>query len=108
PVNKGSVILLDPSDKSTITETWLRGEDGRFEMDYVPEGNFVLRISSAADGVVEHGTSPNNPYATYTRFKASQSYLDAEQPVNVTGDLSGIVINMVVKVDSGSTKSEDF
>jgi hypothetical protein len=107
PINKGSVILLDPSDKSTITETWLRGEDGRFEMDYIPEGNFLLRVSSAADGVVEHGTSPGNPYMTYTRFKTLQSYLDAEQPVNVTGDLSGIVIDMVVKVDSG-TKSEDF
>jgi hypothetical protein len=108
PLSHGSVVLLDPSDKSTFAETWVRFEDGRFEMEFVPEGNFILRVYSAADGVVEHGTSGDNPYATYTRFKPSQSYLDAEQPVNVTGDLSGVVISMVVEVDSGRTKSEDF
>jgi len=33
-----------------------------------------------------------------------QSYLDAEQPLNVNGDLSGIVVNLLIKVDSGNTK----
>ena len=104
PLSSGSVVLQDPSDKSTITETWVRLEDGRFEMDFVPEGNYLLRVSSAADGVVEHGTSDDNPNVTFTRFKSLQSYLDAEQPLNVSGDLSGIVVNMLVKVDSGETK----
>jgi hypothetical protein len=108
PLSSGSVVLQDPSDKSTITETWVRLEDGRFEMDFVPEGNYLLRVSSAADGVVEHGTSDNNPNVTFTRFKSLQSYLDAEQPLNVSGDLSGIVVNMLVKIDSGDTKPKTY
>ncbi len=108
PLSSGSVVLLDPSDKSTISEGWVRLEDGRFEMDFVPEGNYLLRVSSAADGVIEHGTSDDNPNVTFTRFKPLQSYLDAEQPLNVSGDLSGIVVNILVKVDSGDTKPESF
>jgi hypothetical protein len=108
PLSSGSVILLDPSDKSTVSESWIRREDGGFAMEYVPEGDYLLRVSSAGDSVVEHGAIPGDPTGTFTRNKVLQSYLDAEQPLNVTGDLSGIVINMVVKVDSGNTKSEDF
>jgi hypothetical protein len=108
PLSSGSVILLDPSDKNTISESWLRLEDGGFQMQFVPEGDYVLRVSSAADSVVEHGATLGDPNGTFTRHKVLQSYFDAEQPLNVTGDLSGIVINMIVKVDSGSTKSENF
>jgi hypothetical protein len=74
----------------------------------VPEGDYLLRVSSAGDTVVEHGAIQGDPTGTFTRNKVLQSYLDTEQPLNVTGDLSGIMINMVVKVDSGNTKSEDF
>ncbi len=107
PLSSGSVVLVDPSDKTTVSRSWVSGSDGGFALEYVPEGNFLLRISSAADGVVEHGTSPDNPNVTFTRFKVLQSYLDAEQPLNVSGDLSGIVVNMLVKVESGPGKSEN-
>jgi hypothetical protein len=108
PLSSGSVILLDPSDKSTVSESWIRREDGGFAMEYVPDGDYLLRVSSAGDSVVEHGAIPGDSTGTFTRNKVLQSYLDAEQPLNVTGDLSGIVINMVVKDDSGNAKSEDF
>ena len=76
-------------------------------MEYVPEGDYVLRVSSAGDSI-EHGAIPGDPNGTFTRNKVVQSYLDAEQPLNVTGDLAGIVINMIVKVYNGSTKSGNF
>jgi hypothetical protein len=108
PLSSGWVSLLDPSDKSTISESWLRLADGGFQMQFVPEGDYVLRVSSAADSVVEHGATLSDPNGTFTRHKVLQSYFDSEQPLNVTGDLSGIVINMIVKVDSGNAKSENF
>jgi hypothetical protein len=108
PLNSGSVVLLDPADKSAINEARVQFADGRFVMELVPEGNYLLQVSSAADGVVEHGTSDNDPHVTFTRFKPLQSYLDAEQPLNVGGDLSGIVVNMLVKVDSGNTKPKSL
>ena len=77
-------------------------------MEYVPEGDYVLRVSAAADSVVEHGAIPGDPTGTFTRNKVVQSYLDAEQPLSVTGDASGIVINLVVKVDSSSATPKDF
>lgn len=40
------------------------------------------------------------------RLRVLQSYLDAEQPLNVNGDRSGIVVNLLIKVDSGNTKPE--
>ena len=70
----------------------------------MPEGNYVLRISSAADSTVEHGSIQGDPGGTFTRLRMFQSYLDAEQPLNVNGDLSGIVVNLLIKVDSGNTK----
>jgi hypothetical protein len=104
PLSSGSVVLLDPSDKTTVSQSWVRQGDGGFALEYVPEGNYLLRVSSAADGVVEHGTSDVKPNVTFTRFKVLQSYLDAEQPLNVSGDLSGIVVNLLVKVDSGKVR----
>lgn len=107
PLNSGSVVLLDPSDKSTISEGWVHLADGRFEMELVPEGRYVLRISSAADSTVEHGSIQGDLSGTFTRLRVLQNYLDAEQPLNVNGDLSGIVVSLLIKVDSGDAKLEN-
>jgi hypothetical protein len=73
-------------------------------MELVPEGNYVLRISSAADSTVEHGSIQGNPSGTFTRLRVLQSYLDAEQPLN----LSGIVVSLFIKVDGGRCEAGKF
>lgn len=97
PLDSGNVLLLDASDRSTIMEGWLNPATGTFELNFVPEGEYVLKVSSAADSVVETGKIPGLQGGTYTRRKAVRDYLDTEQPLSVQGDISGVVVKMIAK-----------
>jgi hypothetical protein len=49
-VNSGTLILLSPDGKDEVARTKLDGYDqGVFHFDYVPEGDYLLRVEDAAD-----------------------------------------------------------
>jgi hypothetical protein len=52
-------------------------------MLFVPEGEYLLKVTNAADGVVENGT-----------FVPRHVYADAEQPLQVTRDVSGVTVKV--------------
>jgi hypothetical protein len=61
-------------------------------MDFVPEGEYVLKVSSGADSYFETGDLPAPSQGTYTRLRRTHLYADAVQKIDVLGDLSGVVI----------------
>jgi hypothetical protein len=92
-----------------MMEAWLNPATGTFELNFVPEGEYVLKISSAADSVVETGKSPGPQGGTYTRRKTVRDYVETEQPLSVHGDMSGVVVEMIAKEDtSKKADSGDF
>lgn len=111
PLDSGTVLLLDAFDRSTMMEAWLNPATGTFELNFVPEGEYVLKVSSAADSVVETGKIPGLQAGTYTRRKAVRDYVDTEQPLSVRGEISGVVVEMIAKkvtskkADSGDVGS---
>jgi hypothetical protein len=109
PLNSGNVFLLDASDRSTLAETWLDPATGTFELNFISEGDYVLKVSSAADSAVETGKSPGPQGGTYTRRKAVRDYVDTQQPLSVHGDMSGVVMKMIAKeATSKKADSGDF
>ena len=105
PLNSGNVFLLDPLDSSMMTEAWLDPATGTFELNFVPEGDYVLKVSSAADSVVETGESPGPQGGTYTRRKEVREYVDTQEPLSVRGDMAGVVVKMSAK-EAASKKAD--
>jgi hypothetical protein len=90
-VNAGWVGLKDPETKTTLRGTKIE-EDGSFKFNYVPEGQYQLEINRAGDTDknVSGGALTWNP--TFLK-----SYQDATMPIEVKGDLTGLVVQLADK-----------
>ena len=86
-VNRGQVNLLYADDQESARSVHVE-EDGSFVLAYVPEEKYILRVSGAADNeTVELHPSPQ---LTMRQDKPVRSYGDAEVPLLVQGDVSGL------------------
>ena len=95
PLNGGKVTLLFPDDNSELTDTSIQEEARVFELNFVPEGDFTLKVTAAAD--VTKIQVPNAPGYTprfHEETKTLKTYGDTEQPLTVKGDTSDIVVTM--------------
>lgn len=92
-INGGRVALLYPDDKSEMSSTGV-SSDAEFNFRFVPEGDYILRVVGAAD--TEYIEKPN-PYhgwpPTTTETHVLRHYGDAEMPIHITGDMTGVVIS---------------
>jgi hypothetical protein len=95
-VNAGTVALLHPDDRSEAASTYVTGDDGnRFTLNFVPEGDYILQVTGASDrNYVLVPNPPNSIPATRTASNLLHSYGRTEQPVHVSGDLSGLTVEV--------------
>jgi hypothetical protein len=100
PINSGTVILLDALDRTTVNQVWLNAGSGRFAMEFVPQGDYVLQVTSTADGVMETGQIDGG-HGTYTRLKQTHHYADTEQPMKISGDVQGVTVKVKDASDEG-------
>ena len=95
-VNDGALELQDPTTKSSLRTAPI-GADGSFQLHYVPEGDYVLKVTQAAD----RQSGPDGLPCTI-RCKKTHSYASTAMAVHVKGDLRGIVLSVPDSVaDSG-------
>lgn len=92
PLDRATVSLVDSADGTLIKEEPVFG-NGRFAMQFVPEGEYLLKISDAIDGTMQTGLLENGT-GTYTRFVPHHVYANAEQSLTVAGDVSGFAIKV--------------
>ena len=92
-VNAGKVALLHTDDRSEVANVSLGKDDTTFDFSFVPEGDYILQSSGAAD--VEYvetlnpaGTMPPSDIKETTVHK----YAQAEQPIHVAGDMTGVTM----------------
>jgi len=100
-VNAGSIFLLDAVDKSTLVESSINMSDGRFAMTFVPEGDYILKISSVADSILKTEYSRDGRLMS-SHLEPVHTYADTEQPLKVSGDTSGIVIKVMEQAVNGT------
>jgi hypothetical protein len=106
PVNSGSILLLDAVDRSTLVESSIGLSDERFAMAFVPEGDYILKISSAADSILETKYREDGLLMS-SHLIPIHMYADTEQPLKVSGDTSGIVVKVMEKAgDSDEDKAD--
>lgn len=93
-INGGRVELRYPDDNSEEAATKINS-DGTFEFSFVPEGDYLLHVTNAAD--TEYTEKPN-PYSsmppTVTDSRVLRKYGVADVPIQVGGDVSGFVISV--------------
>jgi len=97
PVNAGMITLMDPDGKTTV-RTAMVEQDGTFKLNYVPEGQYVLHATGALD--MDPGSMPSGPanplsaLSMLGQSKALKSYGDADLPISVKGDSTGLSIQV--------------
>jgi hypothetical protein len=96
-VNDGALELQDPTTKSSLRTAPI-GADGSFQLHYVPEGDYVLKVTQAAD----RQRNPDGLPCTI-HCKPSRSYASTAMAVQVKGDLQGIVLSVAA---ADSAKAE--
>ena len=92
-VDAGGIFLLHADDKSLLAQVNLDKDEPTFNLSFVPEGDYIMRAVSAAD--VEYEETPNPPGTmppTNIKQNITHSYKEAEQPIHVAGDMSGVTI----------------
>jgi len=91
-VNGGEVKLVYADDQSQLAEATVQYDDAAFHLEYVPEGDFVLKVSGAKDlTMVQVENSPGSTPRFREESKTVKTYGDAEQPLVVKGDVSDVV-----------------
>ena len=94
-INRGFVTLLNADDKSQAGYTEVAREDESFQFGFVPEGDYILQVGFAAD--TEWFETPNPPHVnppTREDYRTLRSYGQADLPIHVEGDVSGVTVNV--------------
>lgn len=87
-LNQASLSLVFSDDKSPAGKTSIGKGETSFSFPFVPEGDYVLRVSSAADvrfEEVSNGSGTIPP--THTETHTLHTYGPTEMPIHVGGDL---------------------
>jgi len=100
PLNEGSILLLDPADKSTMVESSISLSGRNFTIGFVPEGDYILKISSATDSILKTEFNGSGLLMS-SHTEPIHRYADTEQPLKVSGDTSGIVIKVMEQAADG-------
>ena len=93
-INAGTVVLQYPDDNSQVTTAKVDKADSTFHFDFVPEGNYILKVTDARD-VTREEISNGLPGAippTHTKETTIKNYGEQQQPIVIVGDMSDVLI----------------
>jgi hypothetical protein len=112
PVNAGTVTIVWPKDGDSandaqVTKTNI-GEDGSFHFAFLPEGQFDLKATNVRQMSAEAVPRPSGlvDADAFARYKAAgQTYGDAQVPLIVHSDMTGVTVAASPKALPGTTAS---
>jgi hypothetical protein len=93
-LNGGKISLLYTDDKSAAYDTKLSQDEEGFTLNYVLEGDCILRVDTASDVVYREVPVPGGIPPTRFESRVVRTYKSAEKPLHVAGEVSDIVISV--------------
>ncbi len=93
-VINGALVSLIYQDDHNSQASWswvTNANDSFFQLNFVPEGDYILRVSDAADNEYVESRDPNSS-RTQIVPHALRSYGPAQIPLHIEGDMSGVTI----------------
>ena len=89
------VKLLDPDDKSELESTKLDRVDNKFHFLFVPEGNYILRVGSAADVTYEDKSNPPGWIPPVNEIVHTiRTYGTLDLPLTIHDDMPSLVVSV--------------
>ena len=94
PVNAATIALVDRDTNKEVASTDIEREDGLFHFEFVPDGDYILRVSNACDVVWEPASAQNggttSPFPQPDKERVLSEFGGVDQPLLLTGDLFGV------------------
>ena len=111
-LNGGTVSLLYADDRSAAYNTKLWKDKEGFTLNYVLEGDYILRVDTASDVVYREVPVSGGVPLTRVESRVVRTYGSTEQPLHVSGEVSDIVISVptqsVEKAGSTQRRNTSF
>ena len=95
-LNFGRVQLLNASDKAMLSYTQIE-QGGSFELDFVPEGDYLLETYFAADAIPREGVPAISEGDSFVILKPMHIYGEGKQLLSVHGDMSNVLVKVPEK-----------
>jgi hypothetical protein len=94
-VNAAIVELIYGPDKKTLARSSVDREDSLFHFEFVPEGDYTLRVTNARDVTWEPNTPPGMmalppSYPGSEKERVLQTYGNVDMPLILRGDMTNI------------------
>jgi len=90
-VNAAKLSLVTRDDGKELANTEISREDGLFHFEFVPDGDYILKVSDARDVVWDPvKPSPNatfNPMQPQEKERVLAAYGNTQEPILLSGDL---------------------
>ncbi|HMF54528.1 MAG TPA: carboxypeptidase-like regulatory domain-containing protein [Edaphobacter sp.] len=101
-VNAASIELISITDKKPLANANIEREDGLFHFEFVPEGDYTLRVTNARDVTWEPATpQPGNTmpgaFPPSDKERVLETYGNTEMPLLLNGDMTDIVATIPAK-----------
>jgi hypothetical protein len=103
-IDSGTITLEDSDTKATLRTTMLQ-QDGSFQLNYAPEGQYLLHVSGAGDTEKTGSDDSAGDFARMMHSKVVKSYADAELPLSVKSDATGLVLQVADKAAAPAASS---
>jgi hypothetical protein len=104
-VDAGSIVLEDADGKTALRTASIEA-DGTFHLNYVPEGQYVVKAEGASDTDSAGSSDGGNDLMRLMRTKVLKSYGEADLPVTVKADVTGL--SLQVPEQSSAPKASPF
>lgn len=106
-LNQGSLSLLFADDRSQLGLTAIGKNDERFSFAFVPEGDYVLKVNSAADVSFEEiPNSPGSVPPSHTKTNILHEYGTVEIPIHVDSERGDLTINVPDKTSTDKSVAQ--
>jgi hypothetical protein len=97
-LNKGSVSLLFADDRTQLGSTEIGEGNENFDFPFVPEGDYVLKVNSAADARFEEVPNPPGSVPpSRTETTMVHEYGTTEVTLHVDSERTGVTVDVPEK-----------
>jgi hypothetical protein len=97
-VNAGNVAIVYPDDNTQLVSARITEDDGSFHFYYLPEGEYILKVTDARDVSREEVPYPPGTFPPFhIEEKKIREYDPQQQPLIINGDMSGVTAQVQPK-----------
>jgi hypothetical protein len=108
-VNAADLSVVTRDDGKELASTDISREDGQFHFEFVPDGDYILKVSDARDVAWDPPVPPKggftSPFPAQDKERVLQSYGSTEVPVLLSGDVISMVATVPPDTKPDSAKS---